>query len=125
MRLSWKPQSFAEHLKIAIGQWSWYEDGIATAEALDESRARDQYEKHHSEMIDLARSHDANVILLYNEFWTDSPYRAVLQKISGDKNVPLIDTSVLLERAKGAIENNLEAKQGTRISRDSSGFANW
>ena len=111
LRLSWKPQSFAEHLKIAIGQWSWYEDGIARQKPWMKA-ALEQYEKHHNEMIDLARSHDANVILLYNEFWTDSPYRAVLQKISGDKNVPLIDTSVLLERAKGAIEKNLEAKLG-------------
>jgi lysophospholipase L1-like esterase len=111
LRLSWKPQSFAEHLKIAIGQWSWYEDGMATQKPWMKA-ALEQYEKHNNEMIDLARSHNANVILLYNEFWTDSPYRAVLQKISDDKKVPLIDTSVLLERAKGAIEKNLEAKLG-------------
>ena len=40
------------------------------------------YENDLLEMINLARNQGAGVILLYNELWTESPYRTVLEKIS-------------------------------------------
>jgi lysophospholipase L1-like esterase len=82
------------------------------------------YEKNILEMIDLARSHGAGVILLYNELW-DTPYRSVLEKVSMAKEVPLVDSKVLIDRARTRIEQDLEEKLGLRPQRagqaDSSG----
>jgi lysophospholipase L1-like esterase len=69
------------------------------------------YEKNILEMIDLVRSHGADVILLYNELW-DVPYRDVLQEVSRTKGVPLVDSKALIDRARTRIEKDLEEKLG-------------
>src|SRR5262249_32279368 len=64
------------------------------------------------EMIRLARERKAGVILLYNEFWKESPYRAVLEKLAKSERVPLVDASALLAEARERMEEDLERKLG-------------
>jgi lysophospholipase L1-like esterase len=71
------------------------------------------YETNIVEMIDLARAHRAGIILLYNQLW-DTPYRRVLETISRAKEVPLVDSKVLIDRARTEIEQNLEEGLGLR-----------
>jgi hypothetical protein len=68
------------------------------------------FDNNHREMIKLARSHNISIVLLYNEFWTDSPYLKVLQRISRDERVPLVDSSSLIAAAQKRIEDELERK---------------
>jgi lysophospholipase L1-like esterase len=67
------------------------------------------YEKNIVSMIRLARVHGAGVILLYNELW-DTPYRTVLEKVSREREVPLVDSNTLIDRARAEIERALEEK---------------
>jgi lysophospholipase L1-like esterase len=69
------------------------------------------YEKNIVGMIHLARTHGAGVILLYNELW-DTPYRTVLEKVSREREVPLVDSNTLIDRARAGIERTLEVKLG-------------
>jgi lysophospholipase L1-like esterase len=71
------------------------------------------YEKNVVEMIDLAKSHGADVILLYNELWS-TPYRMVLENISKAKGVALVDSKALIERGRTRIEQDLEQKLDLR-----------
>ena len=57
------------------------------------------YDNYHREMIKVARSRNISIVLLYNEFWKDSPYLKVLQRISRDERVPLVDSSALIVRS--------------------------
>jgi lysophospholipase L1-like esterase len=74
------------------------------------------YETNVLEMIRLARKQSAGVILLYNEFWRGSPYRAALEKVAKSERVPLVDTSALLAEAREKMEENLERKLGLEPS---------
>jgi lysophospholipase L1-like esterase len=67
------------------------------------------YEKNIVGMIRLARTHGAGVILLYNELW-DTPYRTVLEKVSREREAPLVDSNTLIDRARAEIERTLEEK---------------
>jgi lysophospholipase L1-like esterase len=71
------------------------------------------YEQNVREMVSLARSRDARVILLYNSLW-DTPYRDALQRISSAKGVPLVDSQALIAQARAAIEEQLERKLDLR-----------
>lgn len=72
------------------------------------------YEKNILAMIDLARSHKAGVILLYNELWGNSPYRIILERISKSAEVPLVDSSALIAEARRKLEEELEGKLDLR-----------
>src|SRR5262249_60880430 len=70
------------------------------------------YESNVLEMIGLARERNAGVILLYSEFWKDSPYRAVLEKVAKSERVPLVDASALVAEARERMEEDRERKLG-------------
>jgi hypothetical protein len=71
------------------------------------------YEENIVEMIELARGRGAGSILLYNELW-DTPYRRVLEKVSRAQGVPLVDSKVLIDRARTRIEHDLEERLSLR-----------
>lgn len=81
------------------------------------------YETNLLDMINLARQQGAGVILLYNELWTESPYRTVLEKISRTKEVPFVDSSALIVTAQKKIEEELEKKLDLRPRKPQSGNA--
>jgi lysophospholipase L1-like esterase len=68
------------------------------------------YESNIREMIRLARSGGAGVILLHNELWRDSPYLAVLQNVARDEDVSLVDSSLLIATARTSIESEMEKR---------------
>jgi lysophospholipase L1-like esterase len=76
------------------------------------------YENNIVLMIHLARTHGAGVILLYNELW-DTPYRTVLERISRENEVPLVDSNTLIDRARAEIERTLEEKLNLYPNEDS------
>ena len=51
-----------------------------------------------------------DVVLVYNEFWREGPYRRTLEKIAHAEKVPLVDSSTLLFDARQSIEAEVEAK---------------
>jgi len=63
-------------------------------------------------MIALARAQGADVVLLDNELWIDSPYRPVLRSIAADSNVPLVDSLRLVEDARTKMVHDVEARLG-------------
>ena len=85
------------------------------------------YEKNTLQMIDMAKKNNINPLLLYNQLSSDagevagigylgimSPYRKVLDDISGARDVPLVDSSVLISKARRIMEERLEAELGLR-----------
>ena len=86
------------------------------------------YKRNIHAMIDLARRHKAGVILLYNQLSADagevagvarlglpSVYRMALEEISRAEGVPLVDSSVLIRKARRRIEEGLESKLNLRV----------
>jgi hypothetical protein len=68
------------------------------------------YEANIREMMQLASSRGARVVLVDNELWEESPYRAVLKKIAGDTGAALVDSLALVNRARAGIERDLETR---------------
>jgi lysophospholipase L1-like esterase len=66
------------------------------------------YELNLRQMIRLARGRNARVILLDNELWPESPYRAVLRTLSRDEHAPLVDSLQLIADERAKIERGLE-----------------
>jgi lysophospholipase L1-like esterase len=86
------------------------------------------YQRNIHAMINLARRHEAGVILVYNQLSADagevagiarlgrtSVYRMVLEEISRAEGVPLVDSSVLITRARRRIEEGLESQLNLRV----------
>jgi len=115
LRLKWNPKSAAEYVKGARRTLAWRDDIMDPARRkpwMDTSLKA--YEQYHLDMIATARSHGADAVLLYNEFWTNGVYLRVLQKISRQERVPLVDGSVLLDEARQRIEEELEQRLDLR-----------
>jgi len=68
------------------------------------------YERNLREMIALARGRGARVVLLDNELWPESPYRATLRTISRDEHVPLVDSLQLIADERVRIERGMETR---------------
>jgi len=68
------------------------------------------YDRNVREMIALARGRGARVVLLDNELWPESPYRAVLRSISRDEQVPLVDSLQLIADERVKIERGMETQ---------------
>jgi lysophospholipase L1-like esterase len=64
------------------------------------------------EMIGLSRSGGAAVVLLDNELWPESPYRAVLRTIATDAHVPLVDSLQIVADARATMERGIESRLG-------------
>ncbi len=87
------------------------------------------YQRNIHAMINLARGHKAGVILLYNQLSADagevagiarlgltSVYRMALEEISRAEGVPLVDSSVLITKARRRIEEGLESQLNLRVN---------
>lgn len=87
------------------------------------------YKRNIHAMINLARRHKAGIILLYNQLSADagevagiarlgltSVYRLALEEISRAEGVPLVDSSVLITKARRRIEEGLESKLNLRVN---------
>jgi lysophospholipase L1-like esterase len=67
------------------------------------------YESNVREMVRLIRAQGGEVVLLDNELWEDSPYRALLKKIAAEMHAPFVDGPRILGAARAEIERTLEA----------------
>ena len=111
--LTWQPRPISEYLDDKSYNATWREQVTGNEFEKFEPWMRESlrdYDRRHREMISIARSRNIGIVLLYNEFWADSPYLKVLQRISRDEGVPLVDSSVLLAAAQESIEDELEKK---------------
>jgi lysophospholipase L1-like esterase len=111
--LTWQPRPISEYLEDKSYNATWREQVTGNDFDKFEPWMRDSlrdYDRRHREMISIARSRNIGIVLLYNEFWADSPYLKVLQRISRDEGVPLVDSSALLATAQKSIEEELEKK---------------
>jgi hypothetical protein len=70
------------------------------------------YEANVREMIHLQASAGGKTILLDNELWAGSPYRATLQGISADTHVPLVDSLAIVANERAKLAHELEARLG-------------
>jgi len=68
------------------------------------------YDRNLREMVRLARERGSRPVLLDNELWSESPYRSVLQAISRDERVPLVDSLRIIQDERTRIERDLEAR---------------
>jgi lysophospholipase L1-like esterase len=111
--LRWKPVSINGHIEKMSYDTAWKEQVSDNDYDKFEPWMRDSlrdFDNNHREMIKLARSHNIRIVLLYNEFWKDSPYLRVLQTISVEEDVPLLDSSALIAGVQRSIEEELEQK---------------
>jgi lysophospholipase L1-like esterase len=126
LSLTWKPRSIGEYLKDKSYNATWREQVTGNDFDKFEPWMRDslrEYEKHHREMIKVARSANSSIVLLYNEFWKDSPYLKVLRRISRDEGVPLVDSSALIAEAQRSIEAELEKNLDLQPRKAQGGYA--
>jgi lysophospholipase L1-like esterase len=70
------------------------------------------YDRNLREMIGLARARGARVVILDNELWAQSPYRATLRAIARDEHVPLVDSLQLIADERAKIERGIETGFG-------------
>ena len=111
--LRWKPKSIAEYLEDKSYNATWRDQVSASDFDKFDPWMRDSlrdYDNHHREMIKVARSRNFSIVLLYNEFWRDSPYLKMLQRISREERVPLVDSSALIAESQKNLEEELEKK---------------
>jgi lysophospholipase L1-like esterase len=66
------------------------------------------YETNIREMVKLAKRHDVRPILMFNELW-NTPYVAALQHVAKAEEVPLINSQVLINKARVDMERDLES----------------
>ena len=82
------------------------------------------YETNLREMIRVSRARGAAVVLLDNELWEESPYRALLKAIAADTHVALVDSLRLVYDARAAMERDVERELGLAAAqRDDSAAA--
>src|SRR5262249_56109676 len=106
--LTWEARAMREYLEDKSYNATWREQVTGNDFDKFEPWMRESlrdYDRRHREMISIARSRNISIALLYNEFWKDSPYLKVLQRISRDEGFPLLDTSVLLPAPQEGMEN--------------------
>ena len=70
------------------------------------------YEHNLSAMIALARSQGAGVVLLFNELWAESPYRAAIEGVAAAAGIPWVDSERLIARARREMEDDVERRRG-------------
>jgi lysophospholipase L1-like esterase len=121
--INYKPQPMARHFEKTAEDVRWVEQSNEKMDAWLRASLND-YERYHRDMIDLARREDIDVILLYNELRSNSPYFKVLKELSAELGIPLVDSSVLIAEARRKIERDLEAKLGLRPSSAPQGLSN-
>jgi lysophospholipase L1-like esterase len=120
---NWEPRSMGEDLAILAdsdpAKWFAYQAGLARDSLQDWMRiSLDEFEAYHRRMIELSRSSGAHPILLYNEFWDDSPYLEVLRALSKSTGVPLVVGSALIGSAREEIERGLERRLGLEAEQE-------
>ncbi|MEK6709803.1 MAG: GDSL-type esterase/lipase family protein, partial [Nitrospinota bacterium] len=111
--LMWKPISMGQHFQDhaeAFRKFQWMNDNADADPWM--RRLMDGYERNYREMIRLAGTQSARVVLLYPEFRRDAPFLRALRKISEEKGLPLVDGSLLIAQARKAIEDGLEGRLG-------------
>ena len=81
------------------------------------------YEANIREMIRLSRDHGADVVLLDNELWDESPYRPILRTVSADQHVPLVDSLRIVADARARIEQDTAARLGLAPAGPAAGAA--
>jgi lysophospholipase L1-like esterase len=111
LHIKWQPKSIGDHFKSYSQRLVWVEQqrDYGELEPWMQVSLR-EYEQYLLEMINLVRRKGAGVVLVYNEFWREGPYRRVLEKIAKAEEVPLVDSSALLFDAQRRIEEDVEAK---------------
>jgi lysophospholipase L1-like esterase len=126
-----KPKSIGDRLKAVADSDREARGNVDYEERESWTRVSPRdYKKNIREMIDLARRRDADAILLYSQLSEDagevagigrlgvvSPYRMVLEEISREEEVRLVDSSALITSARRRIEEELEAKLSLRPHR--------
>jgi len=70
------------------------------------------YERNLTAMIALARHRGASVVLLFNELWDESPYRAAVERVATAAGVPWVDSERLIARARREMEDDVERAHG-------------
>ncbi|MFH1681874.1 MAG: GDSL-type esterase/lipase family protein [Candidatus Eisenbacteria bacterium] len=68
----------------------------------------EDYRENTKEMIRLARETEIPVLVLFNELWVESPYRAVLEEAAAEEGVPFVDGSRIVADAREEKERELE-----------------
>jgi lysophospholipase L1-like esterase len=115
--LRWRPKPISDYLKPAavVGR-----PGVVDYDELEPWTrvSPHDYEANIREMIALASSRGARVVLVDNELWEGSPYRASLKKIAGDTGAAFVDSLALVNQARADIERDLETRLDL-ASRDS------
>jgi lysophospholipase L1-like esterase len=120
--LKHKPQSVGDHLQARADAAGKADGAMDFAKLEPWTRVSPaDYENNIREMIRLARGRNAGVILLYNEFWKDSPYQQALEKLSKSEGVPLVDARGLIAKAREEVEKNLETKLNLEPARTGQG----
>ena len=109
LALRFRPKPVGEYLKPAADARG---SGVIDYEEIEPWTrvSPHDYELNVREMMRLAYSQGARVVLVDNELWQASPYRAVLQKIASDSGAPFIDSLSIVNTARSEIEHDLETR---------------
>jgi lysophospholipase L1-like esterase len=104
-----RPKPVGDYLKAAVAATGTSAVDYDSIEPWTRVSPRD-YEANVREMIRLATGQGARVVLVDNELWKGSPYRAVLKKIAAETDAPFVDSASIVDEARGGIERGLEAR---------------
>jgi lysophospholipase L1-like esterase len=107
--MTFRPKPISDYLKAQPGPKTAVPVDYDSLEPWTRVSPHD-YESNVREMIRLAREQGAAVVLVDNELWSGSPYRATLKKIASELEVALVDSLEIVDAARTDIEDRLEAR---------------
>jgi len=111
LTLRFHPRSIGEYVREQSKDRGSGTVDYSTIEPWTRVSPRD-FEANLREMIGLSRASGAAVVLLDNELWPESPYRAMLRTIAADAHVPLVDSLQIVADARAAVERSMESRFG-------------
>jgi len=124
LRLRFRPKSMGDYLKADAASDSNHEDATDYDDIEPWTRVSPKdYEKNLREMIGLARAAGARVVLVDNELWPESPYRAVLSRVAADERLALVDSLRMVMDAKSRVERDLESRLALEPAVEAAGQA--
>ncbi|HWN82998.1 MAG TPA: GDSL-type esterase/lipase family protein, partial [Candidatus Udaeobacter sp.] len=99
LALTYHPKTMAEHVasKASAAPGAKTEQEYASLAEWTRVSPED-YGVNLAAMVDTVRGRGIPVVLVFNELWERSPYRAVIGRVAVEKGVPLVDSSGLLSR---------------------------
>lgn len=119
LMVRWTPKGISHDLALYhTSKWKMImEENIENEYEPWMNTSLNDYERNYRIMIDQLKSEEIDVILLYPEFWINSPYVRILKRLSREYNLQLTDSSKILFNERIKLEDETESNLNLKVRR--------